>query len=225
MLDVLKKSTLFKGISSDNIKKFIEKTQAHTRTFPLGAMIFSASEVPSHLYILLEGSISINKTSYSGNSTMVASIERPGEMFGEVYAFLDNHSYSFYTVATSENTKVLFIPKTFFSQEQSLQIYNNLLKIFADKAFFLTERIKVLSAGSLRKKIALMILSEITIDETSKDKGYYIFKLSREELASYLGVARPSLSRELKNMVDENLIKIKGKKVNVLSISSLEEII
>ena len=47
--------------------------------------------------------------------------------------------------------------------------------------------------------------------------------MTREELADYLGAARPSLSRTLTQMQDEGIITIDKKKIRIRSAELFEE--
>ncbi len=219
MLQVLSESTLFKNVSEKDINEFLDQSGSKVKSYEKGDIIFNLGEEPMYIYILLNGSVSINKYTFSGNAVMLTSIEKKGEMFGEVYAFLNNQDYSFFTMANVKGTEVLLIPKTFFSMEKSSTISNNLLTIFAEKAYFLTEKVKILSIGSLRQKLAMMISNGIDENNT------YTFPFNRESLASYLGVARPSLSRELNNMADEGIISLSGKTVTVVNLDLLDDIL
>ena len=46
--------------------------------------------------------------------------------------------------------------------------------------------------------------------------------MTREELAEFLGVTRPSISRELMKMQDDGLVEIKGRKIFVLDPAEIE---
>ena len=46
--------------------------------------------------------------------------------------------------------------------------------------------------------------------------------MTREGLAEFLGVTRPSVSRELMKMQDDGLIEIKGRKIYVLDPAEIE---
>ena len=72
-----------------------------------------------------------------------------------------------------------------------------MLSILAGKAFFLNQKLQVVSAGSIRQKISRWIMQNIQED------GVVPLHLTREEMADYLGVPRPSLSRELMAMQKE----------------------
>ena len=47
--------------------------------------------------------------------------------------------------------------------------------------------------------------------------------MPREEMADYLTVSRPALSRELGNMVREGILKIDGRDLVILDQEALEE--
>lgn len=91
----------------------------------------------------------------------------------------------------------------------------NMLKILAEKAFFLNNKVQLLSHGSLRQKIAKFLLEDI-------DESMYVkLNMNREEFADYLSVARPSLSRELNNMQKDGLIEVDRDIIRVLNYSNL----
>ena len=91
----------------------------------------------------------------------------------------------------------------------------NMLGIFAHKAFFLTRRISLLSSGSLRRKVAALLL------EHRRPDGSVTLTMNREQMADFLGVTRPSLSRELASMRDEGLLQIEGRSLRVPDPASL----
>ena len=49
--------------------------------------------------------------------------------------------------------------------------------------------------------------------------------MNREKMADYLGVARPSLSRELSNMQAEGMISLEKRQIRIVDLSALQEII
>ena len=48
--------------------------------------------------------------------------------------------------------------------------------------------------------------------------------MTREELADYLGVTRPSLSRTLTQMQEDGIVSIHGKLIKVTDIELFEEL-
>ena len=101
----------------------------------------------------------------------------------------------------------------------SYRLIANLLPVFAGKAYYLNQKIRIISGASLRQKIARMLLQHTHSDPD------YTFSMNREKMADYLGVARPSLSRELSNMQAEGLISLEKRQIRIVDLSALQEII
>lgn len=49
--------------------------------------------------------------------------------------------------------------------------------------------------------------------------------MNKEEIASFIGIPRPSLSRELSKLRDEEIIKFDRNTITILDIEKLEEIL
>lgn len=220
MIEILKNSILFKGFTELEIKECLQGFDFSTKTYDKNEIIFYEYEKPQFMYILLSGSISINKDSSAGKRILVTKIDDIGDMFAEVFLFLNKEKYDFYTMAMESNTKVLRLPKHIFDMSMgnkyNAKLVNNMLMILSSKAYNLTQKLQILSSGGLRQKLAKILLQ--SMDKNKK----VILPLNREELADYLNVARPSLSRELANMQSEGIIEVSGKNIKILDYETLE---
>ena len=74
-------------------------------------------------------------------------------------------------------------------------------------------------SGSLREKIASFLL------EHASEDGMVYLSMTKEELAEYMNVARPSLSREIGNMAEEGWIALQGKNILIRDLESLEDLL
>ena len=162
----------------------------------------------------------IAKDSLAGKRMLLASIENTGELFGEVFVFMDMPCYAMYAEAEAES-KILFRFKSILEDknEYSQKLIKNLMSIFAKKAYSLNQKLKIVGAYSLREKIARFLI------DRQNSEGEIVENISREKMAEYLNVARPSLSRELGKMAKENIIKLGNKKIRILNQTKLEEYI
>jgi CRP-like cAMP-binding protein len=216
----IKKSLLFAEMTQEDIDKCLGCAGAKQIKYNKEEILFTPLDEPQKLYILLEGSITIFKDSASGKRSIITTVEEPGEVFGEVYLFL-RKQYDYYAVATKPSV-ILEMPKHFFyytcpsgCQFHQKLIYN-MLSILANKAYYMNQKLQVLSGGSIRKKITKYLLEQVG------DQNQVYLKMTREELADFLHIARPSLSRELTKMKEEGLLEAKGKKITLLDIEALE---
>ena len=172
--------------------------------------------------MILSGSVAVCSDTGGGKRGIIAMFDRPGELFGEVFLFLKKGTYDHYAQALSSCT-ILEIPRnslfpTGSRANLSSPILSNMLSIFAQKTYYLNQRLNILSAGSLRKKIARLFLKNCR-------EGKVALSGNREELADFLNAARPSLSRELMHMQEEGLIRMEKKTVYILNREKMEEIL
>lgn len=220
MLKDLEFCPLFRGMSKEEIELCLKESRARIKEYKKEEIVFYQGEKPKYITILISGSISICNDSNLGKRMIMAIFKNAGEIFGEVFLFLQKEEYEHYALATI-NSKVLFIPKDFIFDERASyhsKILANMLSIFASKSYFLNKRIQILSASSLRQKIAKLILQE------SKDKKVAHIKMNREEMADFISVTRPSLSRELMKMQEEGLIYIEKDKISILDLEELMDL-
>ena len=222
LIPVLKKSSLAAGMSDEEVAELLASAQVHLREYPKGQIVFHEGDMPKSLYILLAGEVHILKDTFSGRRIFLSEINEPGDMFGEVYEVL-KQPYDMY-VETVTPVRLLEISSDLFTFEaggklsrSALKIQRNLMRIFARKAYFMHNKIKVLASGSLREKIIRFLFIELQGKRELELTG------SREFMAAYLAVTRPSRSRELSAMQREGIIAVDGKCVKVLDMERFEE--
>ncbi|MCD1147405.1 Crp/Fnr family transcriptional regulator [Peptoniphilus sp. KCTC 25270] len=201
-------SPLLKGISQNSWEKSLERGWFIQREFPKESALFSEGENCKGIFILLEGKVQVERTTLSGNRILVNTFQERGTVFGEVYGFLGGRLYDFSCIA-ARDTKVLFLHLEAFSMEEEMGriLSQNMLGILAKKALFLNRKLLIHGGTTLRQKIAIFLLQQ-------ERKGKVVnLTMNREQWADYLGVARPSLSRQLMEMEKESLIKVEKNKI------------
>lgn len=219
MIEKIKDNILFKRLSQAEIENCIRCSKAEIKIYEKNQIIFSQMDPPKALYVLLNGSVSVCKDSPDGRRYIVTNIEEK-DIFGEVYVFLEKVDYTYYVLVNAKSS-VLEIPKEYFFStcDQACNahsvIIQNMLGILAQKAFFLNNKVQLLTSGSLRQKISKYLL------ENCQSKKYVQLTMNREQLAAYLNVTRPSLSRELINMQDDGLIEVDRDMVKIIDFDSL----
>lgn len=222
-IDILLKCPLFEGLTKEEILNALHCAKGVIRRFGKNEMIFRQMDQSKFLYILLEGNVCVGKTSVNGKQTNIATFSVAGNIFGEVYLFM-NRYYDVYCEALS-SSRVLLLPKDFLYQpcqnacsHHTNMIYN-LLHIMAGKTFYLNQKLRLVSAGTLRQKIATFLLDQLTNSNVVR------LTMNRDQLAQYLNVTRPSLSRELIRMQEDGFIVVKRNEIMVKDIEQLEDIL
>lgn len=221
MIEKLKISPLFYNMTEKDIENCLLCSHSEILTYEKDTMLFYQQDVPEKLFVLLEGIVAIGRDSISGKRNIITTINQPGELFGEVFLFLNKNQYDNYAIVV-ERVKVLQMPKEYLYHscsrncEYHTVLISNMLSILAQKAYYLNQKLQIMSSSSLRQKI-----SQILLQNTAAG-GLVSLKMNREEMADFLNVARPSLSRELMNMQADGLIKMEGKKIKILDFEEMQ---
>jgi len=221
LIPVLQNCSLADGMSEAEIRELLSLAQVCIREYAKGDIVFHEGEKPHCIYILLAGEVHILKDTFSGRQIFLSEIAEAGDMFGEVYEVLEK-PYDMYVEAVKP-TRVLEIASRLLSLDaggsltrSALLVQRNLMRIFARKAYFMAGKLKVLASGSLREKIVRFLFQHLGSD------GCIELAVSREFLAAYLAVTRPSLSRELSAMQREGILSVDGKTIKVVDMERFE---
>ena len=173
--------------------------------------------------IVAEGSVALSRETISGNRILL-DVLQAGEIFGEASAFSDTRLWPV-TVITQADSVILFLPPdkvigncANVCRSHSTLITNT-LNILSNRVLALNQKIERLSAKSNRGKVCGYLLE---IYRLTGNTGLFV-PLKRHELADYLNMPRPSLSREMCLMRDDGLIEFNGRSVWLKNIPALEK--
>lgn len=216
-------SPLFQHISREAAERMLVCSKAQFREYPAGSLIFGEDDKPKYLYLLLEGKIQIAKHLPSGKRNLLFQI-REMEVFGEIFSGA-KEQYYWYEATAVKKSKVLVLPYHFIygvcsnACEHHRMVIRNLLDIQARNNLQMTKKLHIITNTTLKQKIALWAV------DMSDENGKVVMDMNREELADYLGVTRPSLSRTMMEMQKQGVIRIDGKTVWIKNMEEIEKII
>lgn len=222
IISALQNSVLCKNMSKEQIAEFIETSSIVQNEYQKGSFVFHEQDKPVKLYLLMEGKVSICKNTMSGKKILITEITKCGDIFGEIYLYMQVEQYHIYAMV-QEHAKILeFDSDLFMMKEGRLEpshflVFQNILKLFAQKAYNMNMKLQVLSSGNLRQCLIRFLFNQ------QQDNNVIKLSMTREAMADYLNVARQSLSRELSAMQEEGLIMVRGKKIVILQQEQLEE--
>ena len=125
------------------------------------------------------------------------------------------------TITALKPTKTMFIHRKVFIALMSEHpcIMENFISSLSNKLLLLNNKVKILSLESIRQKICSYLLQIYTQQKSDTLK----VPLSRKDMAEFLGIPRPSLSRELIKMRDENILDFKKDFFILKDIDALED--
>lgn len=154
--------------------------------------------------VLLSGRAVVLKENAAGERHRVA-ILKPGDIFGEVAVYTGDHWTA--SVLAEDSSSVLVLPKKNLmvrkKHDEASELFQlNMLKLVSRKALKLNQNLEILSMRTLRQKLIRLFQMEWKMQKQNPLK----LSMNREEMAEFLQVSRPALSRELMKMKVDNLI-------------------
>ena len=212
----IKNSKLFTGITESEIESMLGCLSAAVKMYKKGDIIYRAGENISSVAMLLDGSVHIQKEDYWGNLSILDSVS-PGELFGEVFACLENEPMAYNAEAVKDcSVLMLDVTRVLTTCTNACKFHarliRNLLSAISDKNRILTQKMLHISQRSTREKL-LSYLSEQSLKHGSAS---FDIPFNRQQLADYLSVDRSAMSSELGRMRDEGLLKFEKNRFTLL---------
>src|SRR5690554_376733 len=205
-IKVLGNSYLFRDMIRDEIEKMLLCLNPTINKYEKNELITREGDFFESLGLLLKGKANVIKEKASG-ARVVMTMLHEGDVFGEMAAFSDINKWPA-TVQCIEKCTVMFIPKINIIGECEKmcpwhrRLITNFVKIVSVKALMLSNKVEYLTIKSMRGKISAFLF-----DEYKRNNSFsFTIHLNRNEMADFLNVSRPSMSRELIKMKEEGII-------------------
>ncbi|MBS5988183.1 Crp/Fnr family transcriptional regulator [Anaerococcus hydrogenalis] len=213
----LRQIPIFKNLKEKDLQILKENIKIEEKIYEKGSYIFKQGDIKEDLYFLKEGSILVAKFDSNGKRSIIQAFNNKA-IFGEVYAYL-KEPFDF-SALVEKKSKIIVIKefRNLINETMPKSFLISYIDLISKKCLALSQKNQITNQFTLRQKIANFLLIE---EENEK----VILKQTREELADFLSTTRPSLSRELSNMADEKIIKIKGREIEILNLDLLKEIL
>lgn len=225
LIELLSKNQVFMTIPKNELTQILSCINPKIYHYKKNQYITMEGEPSIGVGILISGSAMITKENSEGNRMIIATINS-NEMFGEVAAFSENALWPASVIALEE-CSVLFLPSKVFGGgcgnacEGHKTMILNMLRIFSDKTLMLNKKVTYLIMKTIRGKISAFLLEQAK----AAGSNTFILSMKRNELADFLNVARPSLSREMGFMRDEGLIEFYRSSIRIKDKEGLKKFI
>ena len=211
-MDRLRDIQLFSKLSDENLDKI--KKQSLVKSYVKGGIVFYEEDESQHIYVVLEGTVKLYKTSPKGTQVQINRFTAPA-VLGE-YACFEEVPFPATCEFVTEG-KIAYIPRDF--------VVNNLEdSVFAlEMIKSLTAKIMVLSSLIHKETI---FSSEAKVAKLLLEKSEIFQKLKYNEIASILNITPETLSRILKKFKNEGYIEgLKAGDISILEPEALNNVI
>lgn len=187
-----------------------------------GESLFSEGENINGIFCVKEGACKMTKLSSNGNQQVV-KLSMAGELLGQ-RSMISEEPAGLSAVALND-VQVCFIPR-----EKVLQFFNcnnqfsmQMMKAICSDLREANSHLVNMAQKSVKQRLAGTLLYLHDTFGTEQD-GTLKLKLSREELAGFIGTATESCIRLLSELQKEGKVNLSGKNISLIDINSLKRL-
>ena len=205
-LPIIRSSTLFSGISEEELTAMLSCLDTKTESFPKDTFLLRAGDTAESIGLVLSGSVLIVQEDIWGNRNILSKAGA-GQTFAAAYACAPGSLLNVSVLAETPVTAMFLNVKRVLNVcpsacEHHSRIIRNLLGELAEKNLRFGEKLTHMGQRTTRAKLMSYLSAE------AQRLGTYEFDIpfSRQQLADYLAVERSGLSQELGKMRSEGLL-------------------
>lgn len=210
-LIALSEVSLFKDVDIVKLESFFSGMDISSSVFKNGQIIQNQGDPCIDLPIILTGEAGACMTAPNGKLIRIETLKGPTAAATAVL-FSTEHTFPVSLFAEGELHLIKIPVSVVLSlMHEFPDFLKSYLRENGDKLVFLSEKIRLFQFKTLRQKLIGHILMLSARNNSDEFRMIY----SREDLSQLMAVARPSLSREISQLVNDGYIEAKGRNVRI----------
>ncbi len=217
LYETLRRHYLFSGLDQDDFDTLV--AEVSVKILEKGEVLFHRGDVANDFFFLDTGLIELNLIAASGEKK-VLEVASPGRTFAEAIAFMQDHKYPVTAEALADCSLCQIPIRAYIDL-----VYANpdaCMRLLSDVCRHLHARVREienLTVQNARSRLTSYLLDHVV--ETNEDEATVRLELPRHVIASRLSIQPETLSRLLRNMVDEGILTIEDRVIFVHSLARL----
>ena len=203
---VIRSSTLFSGVSEEELGTMLACLRAEKKDFPKDAFLMRTGDTAESIGLVLSGSVLVIQEDVWGNRNILSKAGA-GQTFAAAYACAPGSIMNVSVAAETPVTAMFLNVKRVLNVCPSAcahhsRMIRNLLGELAEKNLRFSEKLSHMGQRTTRAKL----MSYFSAEAQRLGKYEFDIPFSRQQLADFLAVERSGLSLELGKMHREGLL-------------------
>lgn len=202
--------SLFSSLNEEEMT--LISSHALTISYKRGDVIFFQGDKANHLYIVCSGKMKVKKYTVDGKE-QILYILSDGDFIG-AFNLLKEDRFDF-TAEAIEDTEISTVSKEAFNAIllKNPDITLKVLEKAYERIIKVESLVERLGTNSVDAKVAGLLLNlERDFGRKTEEGTLLTLSINREEMGSYAGIARETMTRKLKMFQEIGLIKLIGAK-------------
>jgi CRP/FNR family cyclic AMP-dependent transcriptional regulator len=209
--ELLRTVPLFSELN-DQALASLERLTAR-RKYPKDTVVFFENEEGDSLFMILDGRIKVTILGDDGREIILTMLGA-GDLFGEM-ALLDNEPRSATAIAVEESELLLLHRNDFQTAiVDNPAISSALVKVLSARLRRANHQISTLALLDVYGRVARVIMDMAREEGRRLKDGRIAFRrATHQEIANRIGTTRETVTRMLKDLERQGLVKIEGREI------------
>ncbi len=221
ILEAMRNCLLLQSLDADCFDQVIQT--AHAKQLKSGTILFSQGAVLEDIYLLVSGGIKLQRLAPNGDEK-VLEIIRPGQTFAEAVLFSGGSKYPVSAITVSPSVVVGIQAAGYLKLlNNSNSLCISLLGKLSQRLHWMVNEVDRLTLHSATYRLVSYLLSHISDDKN--DSAGVSLVAPKHVIASRLSIKPETLSRTLKTLSKQGLIRLDGQQIELVNIEKLRELI
>ena len=209
--EVLRTVPIFSELSDEDITSLAKL--ASRKRYPKDTVVFFENEEGDFFFTITEGRIKVTILGDDGRE-VILSVLGPGDFFGEM-ALLDNEPRSATAIAVEES-ELLSLHRNDFQTvlNDNKSITSALIRVLSARLRRANHQISTLALLDVYGRVARVIVDMAREEGKRLRDGRIAFRrATHQEIANRIGTTRETVTRMLKDLERQALIRVDGKEI------------
>lgn len=221
IIEEISENIIFDKVDRQCLNNIADRMNYIRKEYKKDELIAFEGDSCNYLGLIVKGSVEIERILPSGKTIILKKLNK-NSVFGEAVIFSNKNEYPA-TIKAAEDCTIISIKKEeilkLCSEEEVF--LKNFMCMLSNKILMLNKKIKSISFNTVKQKVVNYIIEMYEKQSSTNIK----LNSTKEEIAGEIGIPRPSLSRELINLRNENLIEFDRNSIVIKDFESLEELL
>lgn len=216
----LKESNLFAGFGTLDLEQISE--HSNYRVLEKDQTLFQQGQAATDFFLTIHGQIKLALLSMQGDEKVIDVIGEK-QSFAEAIMFSDNKQYLLNATALVPSTVLCINAQCYLEiLEKSPKACFKIMGKLSQRLHWAVNEINNLTLHNGTYRLVSFLLDQV--QQSDKSAGIHL-SISKQMLASQLAIQPETLSRILKKLAKEGLLKVDKNHINLLEVSKLQQLI
>ncbi|MFW6287891.1 MAG: Crp/Fnr family transcriptional regulator [bacterium] len=214
----LQQFSLFSNMSERHLSEIFELLER--KKYIEGTTLFFQGDTGENVFFLRKGKVKAMKSNPAGEE-QILEILQPGDVFGEVVLFgIEEYPA---TAVAMEDSEVVSLSRSRFKDYfyKHPDLGWGMLQEMALKLQRAQKKIENLGLRDTKGRVATLLID--LLYKFGDNKNQLSLELNRQEMASFIGTTRETVSRTLSDFRNEGLIETKGNRIIINNVEGLRD--